>query len=113
MFDYNVSNTVLSRTLITKDLGGISNKELTFAHHITSKLNDAMRAYDFIKRHCGSFTNIKVLVILYSAFSRSMLKYGWSFSLRVDSVYPERAVAYCDLLIMRRKRSSTPFFGNS
>lgn len=115
MLDYRVDDTVLFSCKVSK--GVYFDHEMTFAYDITMNVDKALRTYGLIVRNCISFTNEKALVILYSAFTRTWLKYCsviWFLfhnglkvleerlekrflkflTSRIDSVYPEQEIPY-------------------
>ena len=81
---YQVNGQEIEHTFEEKDLGVIMDSELTFAEHITEKVNKANSLVGIIRR---SFSNLDpdTFVKIFVAFVRPHLEYGqviWSPHLR-------------------------------
>nr|CAH7718732.1 unnamed protein product [Callosobruchus chinensis] len=121
LYDYRIGDTILARCESNKDLGVIYDTKLTFAQHISQKINEASRFYGFIVRNCRSFSRTDALLILYSSYIRSKLEYAciiWNpiykcykesleriqrkflkfLAFRLDGFYPPQGISYSYLL---------------
>lgn len=87
-YDYNISNTVLMRCEVVKDLGIYLDSRLTMEVHYDHVIARARRALGFIKRFSKEFDDIHVLKTLYFSYVRPITEFGsiiWSPHFKVHS----------------------------
>lgn len=75
LFNYSISNSVITRKTECLDLGVTFDQKLNFDIHIQKTLKKASRLLGFIKRMSVHFTRQSTITILYNAFVRSRLEY--------------------------------------
>jgi hypothetical protein len=81
LVDYMLSNVVLKRETVIRDLGVLHDHKLVFDSHINNIISKASRALGFIMRSSRDFRHAKTLKILYCSLVRSHLEYAsqvWS-----------------------------------
>lgn len=73
---YKISNTVLRRCRLNRDLGIVFVPDLSFIDHIDDVVRDAFKLYSLtVISNITAFQNISVLKCLYCSFVRSKLDY--------------------------------------
>lgn len=74
-FDYNLSNTSLSRSSSIKDLGVVLDCQLSFIEHISYTVSKASKVLGFVFRVAKHFRQVSCLKALYCSLVRSTLEY--------------------------------------
>lgn len=74
LFDYKIGDTVISRTVIMKDLGVTFDQKLTFHEHIVTVAKESFQRLGFVLRNARDFKNNHVIRLLYNALVRSKLE---------------------------------------
>lgn len=122
IYNYAIDSHLLHRTNSVKDLGVIFDSKLSFDEHILNLRKSASKTLGFVIRQSREFSNVEVIVTLYTTYVRSLLEYAalvwypfyiyqnlWLekiqkkflkyLSFRIDKVYPARGADYESLLI--------------
>lgn len=74
-FTFSINNIDLETVLCIKDLGVYLDTKLTFNTHVDKIASKANKLLGYIRRTTTSFTNLRCIVILYTAFVRSIIDY--------------------------------------
>lgn len=80
-YDYSISDKVLNRKDVIRDLGVSFDGKCSFSSHINVITSKARRSLGFIMRNSQDFTKVSTVITLYAAFCRSILEYAspvWS-----------------------------------
>ena len=72
---YSISNSVLREVDNIKDLGVVLDTKLTFTKHYDFIVAKANKMLGCIKRWTSDFANVRILLLLFNAFVRSVLEY--------------------------------------
>ena len=81
MFNYSLSNSLITRVETHYDLGVFFNSKLTFENHISNMCSKALKSLGFIIRCSRNFKDIGCMRVLYFGYVRSKLEYAsivWS-----------------------------------
>lgn len=120
-YEYTIDGVALKRCVINKDLDIWFDSKLNFVEHVNQTVASAFKSYGFIYRNCKGFRNVDSLKVLFFAFVRSKLEYGFLiwypiYSIHIDhiesvqrrflkylmfmedGVYPERGYDYSIML---------------
>lgn len=76
-YNYTLKSTILARVTSINDLGVTFDSKLLFDEHVNRIVNKASKALGFVLRMSTDFHSIKTIKILYCAYVRSLLEYGY------------------------------------
>jgi hypothetical protein len=76
IFDYNLCESLVTRTEFLKDLGVQIDSKLHFAYHVDYIFSQAIRLFELIRRVTFSFSSLQSLLMLYYTLVRPKLEYA-------------------------------------
>lgn len=77
-FQYRISDSILPRSKVIKDLGVLFDDKLSFNIHVRSIITRASKLLGFICRSLKPFDKLNTHITLYNTYVRSILEYGSS-----------------------------------
>ena len=80
-YQYELMDTVLTRSLTLKDLGILFDNKLEFTSHYSAIIKRAFKMLGFVIRVSRNFRNVDTVMVLYKTLVRSQLEYAsvvWS-----------------------------------